>query len=251
MRDSSALIPAEGIELTEAYAELVTKIEEAAILLPDFDEEDVELIEKSRIFEDSVGHDPDEYADVAEYWHLMKVAHLFLRGSLERGDLKALVRDPRNGQDLQVGREGWIPERWREAGYVPPGIWTNFISREGYDDLGPVGTYIGSASQPVFFRRSEFDAWLAKYAVTPLEKKHRGRPLRAGGYNRLDRPLHITMADIIGSGRAQSVTDAAREVVDDAKGSREEASRIKRLVDGYRKFAEQQGWPLEPPFPSI
>lgn len=52
MRDSSALIPAEGIELTEAYAELVTKIEEAAILLPDFDEEDVELIEKSRIFED-------------------------------------------------------------------------------------------------------------------------------------------------------------------------------------------------------
>ena len=69
--------------MATAYGKLVDQLEAGAITLPDFDDDESELLRKSRRFEDSVEHDSEVYTEIAEEWHLAKVANLFLRVSLE------------------------------------------------------------------------------------------------------------------------------------------------------------------------
>jgi hypothetical protein len=79
------------------------------------------LWKKSREFEKTVGHDPETFdAELEEEWHHRKQANLILRLAIEDQKLVACVRDPRNGETLQLHSQGWIPASWDE--YVPPGL---------------------------------------------------------------------------------------------------------------------------------
>lgn len=129
MKYSKALIPAQAIGLAAAQGELTTLVDKSNVRLPPFEEEDEQLLAESQRFEDSVEHEPSVYAELRSWLQSGKVANLFLRLSLEEGDLTAYVRDPRNGTILRIGQEGWVPKRWRKWRYVPSQIWTDFIDK--------------------------------------------------------------------------------------------------------------------------
>lgn len=68
-----------------------------------FDEDWLEVLQKSRDFEKTVGHDPETFdADLEEEWHRRKQANLILRLALEDKGLVACVRDPRTGETLHL-----------------------------------------------------------------------------------------------------------------------------------------------------
>jgi hypothetical protein len=151
-------IPRDAVWLTDAYKFIVDLLGENPELLPEFDEHQSEALRKSRQVEQTVGHDPETFdKDLEEEWHLRKQVNLFLRSELENGGLTACVRDPRSSSILQLHSEGWIPREWDD--YIPPGIWTDFVDGS-YEEPGPSGTLIDGALRPVFFMRSEFQAWL-------------------------------------------------------------------------------------------
>jgi hypothetical protein len=61
------------------------------------------------------------------------------------------------------------------------------------------------------------------------------RPTNGLNYNDDDAPLWAEMRALIAAGKARSVEDAARAVVARAVGSGQDASKVKRLAEGYRK----------------
>jgi hypothetical protein len=85
-------------------------------------------------------------------------AELVFRNALAKGELVALIRDPRNGQNLQPSdRLRWC---WKSS-FEPSGI----ASGEDYvwldDSLSPgPDTEIDGQVHPVFFIRADFERWL-------------------------------------------------------------------------------------------
>ena len=121
-------IPKDGILLTDAYERIVNLIDDHHELLPAFDKDSTEALQKSKEEERKIGHDPEAFdEEIEEYWHHKKEANLLLRLELEAKKLVACVRDPNTGETLQLRSDGWIPGNWHD--YIPPGIWTDYIDR--------------------------------------------------------------------------------------------------------------------------
>jgi hypothetical protein len=107
--------------------------------------------------------DRDRNVDLAEH-----MAERFFRNALAQGELRAYVRDPANGQLLQLRN----PEDWGPCGFLP-GITSDFLDPDDLFCPGP-SSAVGGSRRPVFFRRSEFDAWLqASTGETPRDESHR------------------------------------------------------------------------------
>ncbi len=152
-------IPKDAIWLTDAYELVVDLVSEHPERLPRFDEDWCEALRKSRQLEQTVGHDSDTFdKDLEEEWHCRKEANLFLRLEIEEKRITTCTRDPQTGDVLQLPSDGWVSDAW--DGYIPPGIWSDYIVPGDYEAPGPNGTFIHGALRPVFFIRSEFEAWL-------------------------------------------------------------------------------------------
>jgi len=149
----------DAIRLTDAYECVVSLVRNHPELLPKFDEDWSEALQRSREEESKVQHDPETFdKELEEEWHRRKEANLFLRLEIEAKKLVACTRDPKTGDVLQLRPDDWIPSGWDD--YIPPGIWTDYITPGDYEAPGPNGTLIRGALRPVFFMRDEFEAWL-------------------------------------------------------------------------------------------
>jgi hypothetical protein len=116
LRWSHDAIPKNAIRLTDAFYDVLDVVAEildaasASVNPLQFDEHWLEVLQKSREFEKTVGHDPETFdAELEEEWHRRKQANLILRLAIEEKKLVACVRDPRTGDTLQLHSEGWLP----------------------------------------------------------------------------------------------------------------------------------------------
>jgi hypothetical protein len=155
---SEDAIPKDAISLTDAFGYIVSFIGDHPELLPTFDQQWSEALEKSREEERRIQHGAETFdQELEQEWHRRKEANLFLRLAIEERELVACTRDPHTGTILQLDPDGWIPTEWDS--YIPPGIWTNFIIPDDYESPGPSGTLIRGELRPVFFLGAEFGAW--------------------------------------------------------------------------------------------
>jgi hypothetical protein len=156
-------IPFSAIPLSEAYEIVVDAIELVPERANDIDEDWIEALRQSRELEKDAGHDPEEFdAETEEFWQLRKIANVFLRTALENNELSACTRDPRNGETLRLPPSGWLSHEWIARGYVPSGIWQDHAFPNDDEIPGPRAALIAGELRPVFFDRSEFDAWLSE-----------------------------------------------------------------------------------------
>jgi len=124
MANTSDYIPANGIRFDKAFECLFDTDPRAAELRAKLD----------RLIEVNISGG-SEYDDALGKWGVArKDVDLFFRRELRTGALKAYQRDPYTGQELLVS-----PEDWQDAPILPG------------EDL---------AFPPIYFFKSEFDAWL-------------------------------------------------------------------------------------------
>ena len=223
------LIPLEAISLSQAFERLCEKVHEDPHVLPAFDDDWAEALKKSQATEKQFG-DPEGYDAETEQWCLeRRMANLFLRLQLADGKLLACVRDPKNGEILQLGRDGWLPEAWLD--YTPYGIWDDYIDNKDYDSPGPGGSFIGNARRRVFFPVNLFGRWLNSNFPTS-----RGRPPGSGSFKDIDNPILEKMKILLANKTVASPTQAAKLLAREAHGQSEEA-KVKRLVKRYNNKA--------------
>jgi hypothetical protein len=124
MADTSDYIPTNGIRFDKAFERLFDADPRADELRTKLD----------RLIEVNISGGP-EYDDALGKWGVARRdVDLFFRRELRDGALKAYQRDPYTGQELLVSTEDW------EDAPILPG-----------EDL---------AFPPIYFLRSEFEAWL-------------------------------------------------------------------------------------------
>jgi len=176
-------IPINAISFTDAYLWVVDALESYPDKGTEIDEDWLEVLRESRQIERTAGHDPETFdAELEEYWHLRKVANVFLRGALEIKELRACVRDPGTGETLQLPASGWLPEVWIKTRYVPSGIWQDYAIPECAEIPGPRAARIAGKLRPIFLVKSEFDTWLSETfepdSVSEDAETFKGRRLR-------------------------------------------------------------------------
>ena len=99
--------------------------------------------------------------------------------------------------------------------------------------------------EAISIAKSDFRDWCKRrgFSVPAFSRdsgaKNRGRKKGSGSYFEMDKPLLVEMKNLIDAGNAKSRHDAARLVAPKAVGSREEASKIKRLSDRYKKHEDE------------
>ena len=132
MADTSDYIPTNGIRFDKAFERLFDADPRAAELRTKLD----------RLVVVDISGGPD-YDDALGKWGVArKDVDLFFRGELQNGALKAYQRDPYTGQELLVS-----PEDWQDAPILPG------------EDL---------AFPPIYFLKSEFEAWLLNGSARQL-----------------------------------------------------------------------------------
>ena len=151
------LIPVDTIRLTDAYERVLDAVDAHPEILPAFDEDLLELLAKSRDKEREIQDAGVFDEELEEFWYRKKEVNIFLRKQLEDKKLVACVLDPKTGGRFQLSSVGWIPDRWTDE--IPSGIWSDYISPDDYEYLGPTGTFLRGALRPVFFQKADFDRW--------------------------------------------------------------------------------------------
>jgi hypothetical protein len=112
-------IPHGAITLTEAFDTVLDAVEAHPNKIAEIEDEWLDALHKSREFEKTAGHDPEVFSgELEEYWHLKKVANVFLRLALENNELRACIRDPRSGETLQLLADGWVTQEWIKRRYI-------------------------------------------------------------------------------------------------------------------------------------
>jgi hypothetical protein len=158
---SEDAIPHGALRLTEAFGTVVDAIETYPEKTPELDEDWLEVLRQSRELEKNAKHDPETFdVEFEEYWHQRKIANVLLRCALENDELRACVRDPRTGENLQLPATGWLPKEWADRGYVPSGIWQDYAIPDSGEIPGPQAAMIADKLRPIFFFQAEFEAWL-------------------------------------------------------------------------------------------
>lgn len=130
-----------------------------------------------------------------------------------------------NGQVFQVGAALWLS---RDGGE---------IFRTGLLPVGNLRQSLQARDEGNFYRRilvSEADLETALKGSTRPGRK--GRPRGSGSLVEDDKWLVDQMCELIKSGRAGSVHDAACQVADHAKGGGTFDSKVRRLERRYSKF---------------
>jgi hypothetical protein len=86
---------------------------------------------------------------------------------------QAYVRDPKNGERLQLAKEEWIIPAGRL--YLALGFPDDFVWHDDSDPLpnpgipyGPVDTLVDGYLRPVFFLRDEFGKFIAGISAAPM-----------------------------------------------------------------------------------
>jgi len=90
--------------------------------------------------------------------------------ALAAGGLRALIRDPDNGELLELSRDGW--ERSSDDGGFAAGFDEDFVEPGDFFQPGPPAVTNGYL-RPVFFKDEEFNSWIARSVP--------GRDVRVGG----------------------------------------------------------------------
>src|ERR1700721_1133653 len=206
-------IPINALRLTEAYEIVVDAIELVPERGNDIDEDWIEALRQSRELEKNAGHEPEEFdAEFEEFWHLRKIANVFLRSALENNELRACIRDPRTGETLRLPPSGWLSQEWIARGYVPSGVWQDHAFPDDDEIPGPRAALIAGELRPIFFDRNA-----KRYQTKSASgRDHAQLHLRAVG---VDHDVQTSVA--LSHGVFQSSTIAATVRVQDPGGLRE------------------------------
>ena len=123
----------------------------------------------------------EDQAVSREFYDVIRSADFEFRNWLAGGGPQAYVRDPRNGERLQLAKEGWIVPASQI--YVALGFPDDFVWHDDSDPLsnpgityGPANTLIDGSLMPVFFLRSDFDELIAEHTAATTLVRASGRP---------------------------------------------------------------------------
>jgi hypothetical protein len=98
-------------------------------------------------------------------------AEMNFRKALAAGELQALIRDPDNGELLELSRDGW--ERSSDDGGFAVGFDEDFVEPGDFFQPGPPAVTNGYL-RPVFFKDEQFNSWIAR-SVPGRDVPVRGR----------------------------------------------------------------------------
>jgi hypothetical protein len=88
-------------------------------------------------------------------------AEIKFRAALTAGELRAMIRDPANGDLLELSRNGW--ERSSDNAGFAAGFDEDFVEPGDPFQPGPTAV-INGYLRPVFFKDGEFNSWIARSA---------------------------------------------------------------------------------------
>jgi hypothetical protein len=88
-------------------------------------------------------------------------AEIKFRAALTAGELRAMIRDPANGDLLELSRNGW--ERPSDNAGFAAGFDEDFVEHGDPFQPGPTAV-INGYLRPVFFKDEEFNSWIARSA---------------------------------------------------------------------------------------
>lgn len=103
------------------------------------------------------------YGDSAVVWHNCQKAALFLRLQMQEGNLPVHVRDPAEDKLLPLLPEDWL--RW-----TPEDRLAGDFLNGNYGVRGADGTRFYAQMKHALVYRNDFDAWLIKHLLYPVEK---------------------------------------------------------------------------------
>lgn len=161
---------------------------------------------------------------------------MFFRMALRKGKLTAYVRDPEDGEILQLDALDW------GLGGRLLLLESSYAFEDDFLDDAPFSgnpkTIIRGAYRPVFLIRKDFEGWLKK----TFGRKHSGgRPTGSGSYAAKDMPFLEKMRELRKTGEAKSdyaaACKAAKNVPKEGATTMEQ-SIITRLARRYREWKE-------------
>jgi hypothetical protein len=171
----------------------------------------------------------------------LKEAVVFFRATLGRAELIPYIRDPENGEVLQLDHTDWSPVGGRLLLLEPPYAFEDdFLDDAPF--TGNPKTFIRGAYRPVFLIRKDFERWLKK----TFGRKHSGgRHPGVGSYKQKDLPYLQQMHELLKidePNRPTSVHNAAWIVLKDVpKRNAKDESIVRRLTERYKEvFGSEQ-----------
>jgi hypothetical protein len=224
-------IPNKAIRLSEAFEQLRRGLSANPEIVETLDPVLNEYLVKNRETEEKRDKWKSKPTQALIALHRVKEAVLFFRATLSSGELIAYVRDPDNGELLQLDSIDWSPVGGRLLLLEPPYAFEDdFLDDAPF--TGNPRTFIRGAYRPVFLIRKDFERWLNK---TFGPKHSGGRPPGAGSYEIADMPFLEKMRELRKTGEANTDYRAACMVAKDVpRENVEEQSIITRLHKRYK-----------------
>lgn len=115
------------------------------------------------------------YGDSADVWHNYQKAALFLRLQMAEGRLPVYVRDPVNEQLLPLLPEDWLP-------WTPKDPLSGEFLDGNYGVRGADGTRFYAQMTYALVYRRNFDEWLIKHLLYPLERSRERETIKRAIY---------------------------------------------------------------------
>jgi hypothetical protein len=225
-------IPHKAIRISEAFEQVRERLSANPELMETLDPDLQKLLLKNKEAEEKRHVWKSRPATARFALQRVKEAVVFFRMALRKGKLTAYVRDPEDGEILQLDAVDWSLGGRVLLNEPPYAFEDDFLDDAPFS--GNPNTFIRGAYRPVFVIRNDFERWLKK----TFGRKHSGgRRPGVGSYEARDMPFLKKMEELLKTGEAKSVHNAAVKVVKDVpSGSAEEESIIRRLGRRYKKL---------------
>jgi hypothetical protein len=167
------------------------------------------------------------YGDSAELWHRHQKASLFLRLEMEERRLSVYVRDPGDGQILQLLPEDWMPRAPKDR------LSGDFLESTDYGVLGSDGTRFYAQLTCALVHRAEFNVWLSEQLLHPSTRAKETAAVKRAVYELWDgNPPPSLPAKI----RDRQIREwLAKNGYKDSRSEKYSTATIKRALDQIRK----------------
>jgi hypothetical protein len=171
-------IPHKAIRLSEAFEEVRERLRASPELIETLDPDLQKLLQKNKEAEEKRYVWKSRPATTLIALQRVKEAVVFFRMALRKGKLTAYVRDPEDGEILQLDAVDWSLGGRLLLSEPPYAFEDDFLDDVPFS--GNPNTFIRGAYRPVFLIRKDFERWLKK----TFGRKHSsgGRPPGVGSY---------------------------------------------------------------------
>jgi hypothetical protein len=229
-------VPDKGIRLGEAFEQVREALSANPEVLETLDSAVREYLVKNKETEEKRDKWKSKPTQTLAALQRLKEAVVFFRVTLSRGELTAYIRDPEDGELLQLDTVDWSLGGRVLLNEPPYAFEDDFLDDAPFS--GNPNTFIRGAYRPVFLIRKDFEFWLKK----TFGRKHSGgRPTGSGSYAASDMPFLEKMRELRKTGEAKSDYAAACKVAKDVPkegATTMEQSIITRLARRYREWKE-------------